>query len=109
MRVLERRLDVKLISPDLLVRYMEYRGPKGRPMTLQELADAVTLKGVKTSKSTIGHLTTGHVKTTLPERAKAIAEVLDVPVDVLFVDEVSIVQRDVPPRRRAGAAGRDVA
>lgn len=103
MRVTERRLDVKLISPELLRRYMRYRGPSGRRMTLQELADAVTLRGCKTSKATIGHLASGHVKTTHPDRAKAIAEVLDVPQDVLFKDEVSIVQRDVPPKKGKAA------
>lgn len=104
MRVTERRLDVRLISPTLLDRYMKYRGPNGRRMTLQQLADAVTLKGVKTSKATIGHLVSGHVKTTAPDRAKAIAEVLDVPPEVLFEEKVSIVQRDVPSKKKGTAA-----
>lgn len=96
MRVLERRLDVELISPQVLRQYLQHRG-----MSLQQVADEVTRRGVKTSKATIGHLTKGHVKNTNPARARVICEVLDVPVRVLFVDKVSIVQRDVPPRRVA--------
>lgn len=103
MRVTERRLDVKLISPELLNEYMKFRGPQGRKMKLQELADACTLRGVKTSKSLIGHLTTGHVKKTDKDRAKAIADALDVPLRVLFEEKVSIVQRDVPPKKGKAA------
>lgn len=104
MRVLERRLDVRLTSHTLLQEYMKFRGPNGRRMTLQQLADAVTMRGVKTSKATIGHLASGEVKSTKPERARAIAEVLDVPVKVLFEEKVSIVQRDVPPAKRGKVA-----
>lgn len=96
MRVKEGRLDVQLISPQVLRQYIYHRG-----LSLQRLADAVTLRGVKTSKSTIGHLTTGHVKNTSSERARAIAAVLDVPVRVLFSEKVSTVSRDVPPKSRA--------
>ena len=98
MRVIERRLDVKLISPTVLRDYMEHRR-----LSLKGLADAVTAKGIKTSKSTIGHLTTGHVRNTSRKRALAIAEVLDVPSRVLFTEEVSIVQRDVPPKKGKAA------
>jgi transcriptional regulator with XRE-family HTH domain len=101
MRVIERRLEVELISPQVLQQYIDHRG-----LSLKKLADAVTLRGVKTSKATIGHLTTGHVKNTRPDRARAICEVLDVPVRALFMDRVSIVQRDVPPRRTATSGGR---
>lgn len=90
MRVIERRLDVKLISATVLTDYIAHRGH-----SLRTLAEAVTHKGVKTSKATIGHLTSGKVKRTLPARARAICEVLDVPTRVLFVEEVSTVQRDV--------------
>lgn len=93
MRVIERRLDVELISPQVLQQYIEHRG-----LSLQKVADAVTRRGVRTSKATIGHLTTGHVKNTRPDRARAICEVLDVPTRALFVDKVSIVHRDVAPR-----------
>lgn len=92
MRVIERRLDVKLISATVLTDYIEHRGH-----SLRTLAEAVTRKGVKTSKATIGHLASGKVKRTLPARARAICEVLDVPTRVLFVEEVSSVQRDVRP------------
>jgi|SRR5690625_1966834 len=99
MRVIEGRLDVKLISPQVLRQYMEHRG-----YSLKGLADAVTLRGVPTSKATIGHLTTGHTRVTKGKRARKIAEVLDVPVRVLFAEEVSSVQRDVPPKRKGKAA-----
>ena len=96
MRVKEGRLDVQLISPQVLQQYLQHR-----ELSLRKLADALTLRGVKTSKSTIGHLVTGHVKATSPERARGIAAVLDVPVRVLFSEKVSIVSRDVPPKSRA--------
>lgn len=92
MRVMEGRLDVRLISPNAMRDYMKYRR-----LSYQDLADAVTSRGVPTSKATIGHIITRKVRNTSPERARAIAEVLDVPVRMLFMDEVSIVQRDVPP------------
>lgn len=95
MRVLERRLDVELISPQVLRQYIDYRS-----LSLGKLADAVTARGVRTSKATIGHLVSGHVKNTKSDRARAICEVLDVPVRALFVDRVSIVQRDVAPTGR---------
>ena|SRR5690625_2429027 len=98
MRVIERRLDVKLISAQVLNDYIEHRGH-----SMRTLAEAVTKKGVPTSKATIGHLARGTVKRTLPARARAIAEVLDVPVRVLFVEEVSSVQRDVPPKKGKAA------
>lgn len=96
MRVMEGRLDVRLISPNAMRDYMKYRR-----LSYQDLADAVTGRGVPTSKATIGHIITRKVRNTSPERARAIAEVLDVPVRMLFMDEVSIVQRDVPPTRAA--------
>lgn len=96
MRVIARRFDVELISRQVLCQYMRYRSKSA-----QTLAIAVTTKGVPTSKATIGHLMSGHIKRTKPERAKAICEVLEVPLDVLFVARVSSVQRDVPPSRRA--------
>lgn len=98
MRVLEGRLDVKLISPRAMQDYMEYRR-----LSYKQLADAVTSRGVPTSKATIGHIITRKVKNTSPERAHAIAEVLDVPLRALFADEVSIVQRDVPPKKGKAA------
>jgi len=82
---------VELVSRDAFRRYMAYRGQSAR-----SLAAAAAHKGVPTSKATIGHLMSGHVKQTSPERAKAICEVLDVPVDALFVVKVSTVHRDVP-------------
>lgn len=94
MRVKEGRLDVKLISPTVMKDYMKFRR-----MTLRSLAEAVTRAGVPTSKATIGHIITKTVKTVTPERATAIAEALDVPVNVLFAADVSTVQRDVAPKK----------
>lgn len=90
MRVIERRVDVELTSRAALVQFMKYKG-----MSARSLAEAVTRAGVKTSKATIGHLMSGKVKSTRPERARAIAEVLEAPVGVLFVPRVSSVTRDV--------------
>lgn len=80
-----------LISRQVLCQYIDYRD-----LSAQKLADAVTHLGVPTSKATIGHLMSGHIKRTNPERAKKIAKVLGVPLGALFVDRVSTVQRDVP-------------
>lgn len=92
MRVIQRRFDVRLISSEALSQYLKYRG-----MSLRQVAERAGC-----SKSTIGHLTTGHVRQTRPETARAICKALDVPVEVLFVPRVSTVQRDVPwARRRA--------
>jgi len=95
MRVMVRRFDVELTSRQVLCHFMKYRTKSAKT-----LADAVTLRGVPTSKATIGHLMSGHVKRTRPDRAKAICEVLEVPLDALFVAKVSTVQRDVPPSRK---------
>lgn len=105
MRVIERRIDVELISRLALLALMQAKSPiPGRAISYQALADAASNKmrtaGVKrsVSKSTIGHLCSGHVKSTNPEVAKAICAALDVPVGALFVTKVSTVQRDVPGR-----------
>lgn len=95
---------MELISRDALVSFLQFRGDGKRPITYADLADAATrelrLAGIrdrKVSKSTIGHLVTGHIKGTNPDAAKAICKALGVPVGALFVARVSTVQRDVPP------------
>lgn len=97
---------MELISCQALAAFMEAKSPiPGRAISYQALADAATnqlrLAGVKdrkVSKSTVGHLVTGHIKSTHPDAAKAICAALGVPTGALFVNRVSIVQRDVPAR-----------
>lgn len=84
---MDRRLDVRLISPDALRQYMKFRD-----YTIRSLADRV---GV--SRATIGHLVGPDPKrkTCRPETARAIAKALDCPVDALFVAKLSSVRREV--------------
>jgi len=84
MRTMERRLDVRLISPVALQQYMKFRG-----MSLRQLGEKS-----QNSKALIGHLSTGERRSTHPDRARRIARALDVPVEALFVPEVSTVKRD---------------
>lgn len=98
MRVIERRVEVHLTSRAALSEFMRYKG-----MSAQKLAAAVTYAGCPTSKATIGHLMSGHVKRTDPKRARLIAEVLGAPLGMLFVPSVSTVTRDVPPTGRAAS------
>lgn len=101
MRVKERRFDVKLTDPDLLVKFMAHADPRpGKSMSMQDLADAITLMGVPTSKGLISHLTSGRQRRTSDDRAKAIEKILNAPRHMLFVPEVSTVSRDVAPRQR---------
>ncbi|MFC8733133.1 helix-turn-helix domain-containing protein [Luteimicrobium sp. NPDC057192] len=81
---------MRLISPVALRQYIAFRG-----FSYSEL-------GVRSdnSKSLIGHLATGERTATSPDRARRIAKALDVPVEALFVPEVSTVKRDT--RHRAG-------
>ena len=99
---------MELISRLALLALMQAKSPiPGRAISYQALADAATNKmrmaGVKrsVSKSTIGHLATGHIKSTNQDAAKAICAALDVPLGALFVTRVSTVQRDVPAERVA--------
>lgn len=86
MRTIERRFDVELISREALAQYLRFRG-----MSLRQVADKAGC-----SKSTVGHLVTGHIKRTNPDTARAICKALDVPVAALFAPRVSTVTRDVP-------------
>lgn len=60
------------------------------------------------SKSMVGHLTTGHKKTCSPELAERIAEALDVPLELLFVPQVSTQEGRIAntndTQARSGAA-----
>ncbi|HEY9248906.1 MAG TPA: helix-turn-helix transcriptional regulator [Rariglobus sp.] len=91
MRVLVRRFDVQLISPEALASYMKFRDESTRSLG----------EKVGCSHGTIHNMVRGNT-TNVPEvRAKKIARVLNVPVEALFKGEVSIVQRDVPPKGKA--------
>lgn len=68
--------DLRLVDHLSLARYMSYRG-----FSVRTLADRT---GVH--RSTIGHLRSGKRATCSPQAAKAICRVLDLPVDMLFVD-----------------------
>lgn len=83
--IIEGRLDVRLISPQALAQYMQYRG-----FTARSLAQRVGC-----SHSTIGFLMKGTRRNTSPTTAKAIAKALDCPVESLFVVKVSHVSREV--------------
>lgn len=85
MTATERRLEVRLISPQALRQYMAFR-----QYTIRSLA-----KRVGCSHSTIGHLTTGARKNASPRIARGIAEALDCPVESLFAPRRSSVQREV--------------
>jgi len=85
MTVIEGRLDVRLVSPDALRQYMQFRH-----YTVRGLATKVGC-----SHSTIGFLVKGTRKNTRPEIACKIAEALDCPVDALFVAKVSHVSREI--------------
>lgn len=91
MRVVERRLDVRLISAAALAQYMTYR-----EMSVRELA-----KRVGCSHSTIGHLRSGKRTYINQTWGKKIEKVLDAPKGLLFTPEVSTVTRDVAPKGRA--------
>lgn len=84
MKHLEVRFDVELISAAALAQYMTHRGE-----TVRSLATKVGCK-----PATIGHLRSGHRRTTRPEWARAIERCLDAPRGSLFVAKVSTVSRD---------------
>ena len=91
MIVIEGRFEVKLISSDALVQYMEHR-----EMSIRKLASKVGC-----SHSVIGHLHSGHRKTCRPETAKAIEKALGAPRNSLFVPGISTVSREVRSLRKA--------
>ncbi len=89
MRVTVRRWDVKLISGDALASYMRFREESTRSLA----------EKVGCSHGTIHNYCGGKVKNVPEKRAKAIARILNVPTEALFVPTVSTVTRDVPPKR----------
>lgn len=85
MIVIERRVDVQLISSDALRTYMQFRA-----LTVRKLA-----KAAGCSPATVGHLRSGARKTCQPQTARAIAEALGAPVEALFVARLSNISREV--------------
>lgn len=94
------RFWVKLISSKAFSQYAEHRG-----FTVRTLAEAVDKelskmkatragKPARCSRSTIGHLMSGHRDTCLPHTARAIEKVLDAPKGSLFVPQVLPVVRN---------------
>lgn len=75
---------MRLISPEALARYMEFRG-----YTVRALA-----KSVGCSPATIGHLRTGERNYCRPDWAKSIERYLQAPPGSLFVPELSTVSRE---------------
>lgn len=90
---------MELMSPEALSAMIQFKGASYRTVA-EEATRHLRLAGIKrsVSKSTIGHLATGHTKATHPETAKAICKALGVPTGALFTARVSTVQRDVPGR-----------
>ena len=84
MIVIERRVDVQLISSDALRTYMKFRN-----LTVRKLA-----KQAGCSPATVGHLRSGARKTCSPTTARSIAEALGAPVEALFVARSSNVVRE---------------
>jgi DNA-binding XRE family transcriptional regulator len=90
--IIERRFDVKLISPEALRSYMLFRD-----FTIRSLAEKVGC-----SHATIGFLVKGTRTTCRPTTARSIAKALNCPVDALFMARTSTVQREVArPRSKA--------
>lgn len=78
------RFEVRVVDRRILEHYIQFRG-----LSYRQLAEKVGC-----SKATIGHLVSGHVRTTRKEWAVAIERVLDAPHGSLFVAEVSRVSGD---------------
>lgn len=86
MIVIERRLDVRLISRQAFADYLRYRG-----VSVRQLADLI---GNPSARSTIGHLLSGERETCKPATARKIEKALNAPPGSLFVAKVSTVQRE---------------
>lgn len=87
----EAVFEVKLISPEVLARYMAYRG-----FTVHTLADRVGC-----SRATIGHLRSGRRGHCRDAWAKKIEKALEAPPGSLFVARVSRVAREAQRPGRA--------
>lgn len=75
------RFEVRVVDRRILEHYIKFRR-----MSYAQLASRVGC-----SKATIGHLVSGHVRTTKDHWARAIEEALDAPTGSLFVPVVSRV------------------
>ncbi len=75
---------MKVVDRRILEHYIKYRG-----LSYAQLAERVGC-----SKATIGHLVSGHVRTTKQQWAKSIERNLDAPPGSLFVPVVSRVSQD---------------
>ncbi len=91
MRTTVRRFDVHLISSAAMESYMEFRRETTRSLA----------KKVGCSHGTIHNYLRGNTKVIPADRARSIAQVLNVPVEALFAPNLSTVTRDVPAMRRA--------
>lgn len=95
---IERRIDLKLVSKKLLIDYMNLRDMSVRGLA-EEVQRELRKAKYKTSKtcshSTIGHLRSGERTTTSRDIAKAIAEVLNAPLESLFIIQISNVSREI--------------
>lgn len=76
-----------LSSPEMLRATMDRRS-----FSLARLA-----RYAGCSKSMVGHLASGHKKTCTPELADRIAEALDVPTELLFVQRGSTSRSRIVP------------
>lgn len=79
------RFEVRVVDRRILEHYIKFRGLSYAQLALK----------VGCSKATIGHLVSGHVRTTKSEWATGIERVLDAPQGSLFVAEVSRVSEAV--------------
>lgn len=95
------RFWVKLISSKAFSQYVEHRGFSARSLaeaTSAELTKAKATRGTNPatcSKSTIGHLMSGHRDSCSPSMARAIEKALDAPAGSLFVPQVLPVAHNV--------------
>ena len=91
---------MKLISAKAFSQYVEHRGFSARSLaaaTSSELKKAKAMRGdspATCSKSTIGHLMSGHRDSCSPSMARAIEKALDAPAGSLFVPQVLPVVRN---------------
>jgi hypothetical protein len=85
------RFEVRVVDRRILEHYIKFRR-----LSYAELAKQVrqVARTEGPSKATIGHLVSGHVRTTKKAWATAIEEVLDAPRGSLFVAQVSRVSED---------------
>lgn len=78
------RFEVRVVDRRILEHYIKFRG-----LSYAQLAGKVGC-----SKATIGHLVSGHIKSTRAEWAAGIERVLDAPPGSLFVAKVSRVSKN---------------